>query len=67
MATDLAAQQANAVLAHISQQFMGTRSVPVVSTDKCSDEFKVLVSQYRHLRVSEETGGEISAGLLFYK
>ena len=59
----LAAQQANAVLAHISQQLTGIGSGPEVSTD----EFKVLASQYRHLSVSEDDSGKIPPGLLFYK
>ena len=60
-----AAQQAAAVLAHITQQSTGTVSGPEVSTDECSDEFKVLASQYRHMSVNEDDGGEIPAGLLF--
>ena len=55
------------MLAHISQQLTMAESGPEVSTDKCSDEFKVLTSQYKHLSVSEEIGGEIPAGILFYK
>ena len=43
----LAVQQANAVLAHISQQLTMARSGSEVSSDKCSDEFKVLANQYK--------------------
>ena len=63
----LAAQKANLVIVLISRQLTMAKSSPKVSTDECSDKFKVLRSQYKHLSVSEEMGGEIPAGILFYK
>ena len=45
----------------------GGRSGLQVSTDKYSDKYKLMASQAKHLSLSEEIGGEIPDGVLFYK
>ena len=49
----LAAQQANAIITYFAQQLAGDGSLPAVSTNECSDEFKVLANQYKHLSMTE--------------
>ena len=63
----LAAQQPDAVTPCFIQQLAGDKTAPIVSTNECSDEFKVLASQYKHLSVMEEDNSELTSGLLFYK
>ena len=38
-----------------------------LSTDECSDKYKVMASQAKYLSVSKEIGGEMPVGVLFYK
>ena len=63
----LAAQQADAVLSHFMRQILGLDQDVAINADECTDEFKVLASQYKHLSVTEEDESEVPARLLFYK
>ena len=63
----LAAQQADAVIPYFVQQLRGDEAMPAVNPDECSDEFKVLASQFRHLSITEEDESEVPRGLLFFK
>ena len=55
----LAAQQADTVIPYFVQQLMRDESLLEVSLDECSDEFKVLASQFKHLSITEEEEGEL--------
>ena len=63
----LAGQQPNTVIPYFIQQLAGDKTAPIVSTNECSDEFKVLASQYKHLSMTEEDNSELPSGLLLYK
>ena len=63
----LAAQRADAVISYSIQQLTGDEVPPMVNPDECSDEFKVLTSQLRHLSITEEDKSEVPKGLLFFK
>ena len=63
----LAAQESDAILPYFIQQLKGDHSAPPVSLHECSDEFKVLVSQYKHLSISEDGNSGILPRMLFYK
>ena len=47
----LAAQQADTMLPYFTQQLLGRKPAPLVLTNKCSVEFKVLANQFKHLNI----------------
>ena len=61
-----AAQKADPVLSQIILQLAMAEPDPQVPADECSNEYKVISHQSKHLSVSEAGGGEIPEGVLFY-